>query len=130
MVPFPSSGELFADTSVAAIGMTLCELATANHSPPLECVSLTVEAERSGDGSRPPLNSCVECVDKFQAAYMRLVGPDKVSGFPGLYHGVHSTGRAILGTFEKSVSITMVLPDFYGSIHNHSATLLRVSTLA
>lgn len=110
--------------------MTLCELATANHSPPLECVSLAVEAETAGDDSRPPLNTCVECVDKFHTAYMRPVGPDKVSGFPGLYHGVHSTGRAILGISGKSVSVTMVLPDFYGSFRNHSATLLRVSTLA
>lgn len=61
----------------AAIEMTLCELATANHSPPLECVSLTVDTELAEDNYKPRLlNSCVEYVDEFHAAYMRLVVPD------------------------------------------------------
>ena len=86
--------------------MTLCELATANHSPPLECVSLTADTELAGYSYKPlPLNSCVEYVYRFYAAYMRLVGPDSASELLGPCRGVPSTGPAILGTFEKSVSI-------------------------
>ncbi|KIP09911.1 hypothetical protein PHLGIDRAFT_66656, partial [Phlebiopsis gigantea 11061_1 CR5-6] len=48
----------------AAIAMTLCELATANHSPPLECVSFTDDNEIADGRPRLPLNTCVEALSR------------------------------------------------------------------
>jgi hypothetical protein len=49
---------------LAAISMTLCELATANYqSPPLECASFTLEAQAAGMVTTHRLQrDCVECL--------------------------------------------------------------------
>ena len=63
------------DMSSAAISMTLCELSTASHSPPMECTGFTVASHSSstpatGESHR----SCVESVAYVD--YMRVDGPD------------------------------------------------------
>lgn len=89
--------------------MTLCELATANHSPPLECVSLTDDTELA-ERPRLPLNVCVEYVYRVSTAYMRAVGPDEVVVSIGPFPEVPSIGPAILATSEKSVSALVGFP--------------------
>ncbi|EKM56544.1 uncharacterized protein PHACADRAFT_92028, partial [Phanerochaete carnosa HHB-10118-sp] len=48
----------------AATSMTLCELATANHWPPLECAPLAVDDPSSGHPSRSSLDSCVGALSR------------------------------------------------------------------
>lgn len=84
--------------------MTLCELATANHSPPLECTPLSVDGQSSGTSSKPSLNTCVEYVWEFLIAYMRRADCGVPSRRSGRCPGVRNIGRATPDTYEKSVS--------------------------
>lgn len=92
-------------STLAAIAMTLCELATANHSPPLECAPHAADGQSPEYLSKASLNTCVELVWTILIAYMRLADCGAPSRRSGRCPGVRNTGLATPDTSEKPVSL-------------------------
>lgn len=86
---------------VAAISMTLCELATAKHySPPLECFPFASQPYDVDLDDEDSQASCVECVRVFSLHIRIKFDPGVIVH----YLEVPNFGPAILVIFEKSVS--------------------------